>query len=51
MPGERFHPVHTSLRAQALVGVVLATALLSIAPERGDAVGRIDIDKIGRAHV
>ncbi|HSC08412.1 MAG TPA: hypothetical protein VLD59_16425 [Steroidobacteraceae bacterium] len=44
MPGERFHPVHTSFKAQALAGVVLATALLSIAPERGDAVGRIDID-------
>jgi hypothetical protein len=44
MPGERFHSVHADLKAQALAGVVLATALLAIAPERGDAVGRIDID-------
>ena len=44
MPGERSHTLPRSLKARALVGVTLATALFSIAPERGSAVGQVEID-------
>ena len=44
MPDERFPTLPATLKPRLLVCVALATAVLSIAPERGVAVGQISID-------
>src|SRR5262245_4306657 len=44
MPGARFHTPRAPFRSSVLAGVTLALAVLSVAPERGVAVGQVAID-------
>jgi hypothetical protein len=44
MPDERAHALPAALKPPLLAGALLALALLVVSPERGGAVGRIDID-------